>query len=319
VSEATRSAQAGGCRKSGRLAGKATITYNTDTTVSHMRAPNHFKVTSNPSKDNIDSPQSGFNTPTKKRRVDRIPVTPGSAADDGDFFQGEPEADDDIAEPEQASGDDDVLYPGGRPRGRAAARKALKSIRQITTETQRNIDALTAQPQNFMNPGAHISDTWELPEYILPLEPIHPMLTQEEIDRIPEAPGHAIYPRYIPEPWVPPRRIRVDEYSIYLYAAEGCKTGEELWESALSSTRFNGPRTSAPFRELYRLTDPDPSDMSDWAENIRWAKLQHSLYGSDTWSEYDHHLERITQERQQEFWFSSEFLDHLDILWDGLE
>jgi len=98
-------------------------------------------------------------------------------------------------------------------------------------------------------------------------------------------------------------RLVVDELSIWLYAEEGAS---DLWASALSSTRFNGPRKSPPFRELYRLTEPDPMDVSDWAENIRWAKEQRQYYGSTTWTEYDYHLEQITEHRMKTCWVSEE-------------
>ena len=111
-------------------------------------------------------------------------------------------------------------------------------------------------------------------------------------------------PILAPAPVLSRDRPKVDAQSIFLYAAEGCTTIEEMWASALSSTRFGGPRTAAPYRELYRLTDPEPWDVSDWAENIRWAKEQHRAFGVTTWTEYDYHLEQITQIRRQTMWVS---------------
>lgn len=98
-------------------------------------------------------------------------------------------------------------------------------------------------------------------------------------------------------------RLVIDERSIHLYAEP---SATDLWASALSSTRFQGPRRHPPFRELYRLTNPDPWDISDWAENIRWAKEQEKLFGSKTWTEYDYHLECITEHRREIMWVSEE-------------
>lgn len=107
-------------------------------------------------------------------------------------------------------------------------------------------------------------------------------------------------------PQLSSNRLVVDDRSIFLYAAEGCTTRQEMWDSALSSTRFKGPRRSAPFRELYRLTDPAVDDESDWAENIRWAKEQFRAFGVKTWTEYDYHLEQVTEIRRETMWVSRE-------------
>ncbi|KAJ4353608.1 uncharacterized protein N0V89_005338 [Didymosphaeria variabile] len=101
-------------------------------------------------------------------------------------------------------------------------------------------------------------------------------------------------------------RLMVDEYNVWLFAEEGCTSREQMWASALSSKRFNGPRNVAPFRELYRLSNPELDDISDWAENVRWAKEQWLHFGIDTWTEYDFHLEQITQWRREHMWWSEE-------------
>jgi hypothetical protein len=114
-------------------------------------------------------------------------------------------------------------------------------------------------------------------------------------------------PFEVPAPLLDQDRLVVDEHNIWLYAEEGCTTRDQMWASALSSQRFNnGPRRQAPFRELYRLSDPDSRDMSDWAENIRWAKQQYLFFAVDTWTEYDHHLELITQWRREHSWWSDQ-------------
>lgn len=99
-------------------------------------------------------------------------------------------------------------------------------------------------------------------------------------------------------------RITIDKRNVILFAEEGAS---DLWGSALSSSRFGGPRRHPPWRELHRLTDPDPSDMSDWAENIRWAKEQWQLYGS-VWTEYDYSLEVIREHRMASMWVSEEVI-----------
>ena len=107
-------------------------------------------------------------------------------------------------------------------------------------------------------------------------------------------------------PVLPSSRLVVDGRSIQLYSEEGLTTIEAMWASALSSTRFGGPRKHAPFRELYRLTDPEEGDESDWAENIRWAKEQHRAFGTKTWTESQEHLEEVTGIRRETMWVSEE-------------
>lgn len=113
-------------------------------------------------------------------------------------------------------------------------------------------------------------------------------------------------PLYFPPPVLSANRLIIDEYTVYLYAQEGCRNEDEIWASALSTYRFGGPRRHAPFRELYRLTEPMPWDTSDWAENIRWAKEQYREFGVGTWTEYDDHLARITAWRYETMWVSEE-------------
>lgn len=99
-------------------------------------------------------------------------------------------------------------------------------------------------------------------------------------------------------------RVTIDAYNVALFAEDGAT---DLWGSALSSSRFGGPRRHPPWRELYRLTDPENDDASDWAENIRWAKEQYRMYGS-VWTEYEYALECITEHRRSTFWVSEEVL-----------
>ena len=99
-------------------------------------------------------------------------------------------------------------------------------------------------------------------------------------------------------------RLTIDAWNVALFAEEGAA---DLWASALSSSRFGGPRRHPPWRELHRLTDPDVRDASDWAENIRWAKEQWRLYGS-VWTEYEYSLEVIKECRRETMWVSEEVI-----------
>jgi len=254
-------------------------------------------------KDIFDSPYSGYSTPTKKRKLNHVAATPGAASNDSDFVQDESEPDDEVPEAEIVS-DDEPISPINAARSRAAARKAREVILNISTETQRNLENLAKQRQKdfLLSP----------PPKSLMLPPPKPAVTVEPIDtKIMSkarnfSPGQ---PMYLKPPVLSTNRLRVDDSTVYLYAADGCTTFKEMWDSALSSTRFNGPRRHPPFRELHRLTDPPYYDVSDWAENIRWAKEQHTLFGSDTWTEYDYHLETITTHRRM-LWASEHALAH---------
>ncbi|KAF2273612.1 uncharacterized protein EI97DRAFT_444900 [Westerdykella ornata] len=99
-------------------------------------------------------------------------------------------------------------------------------------------------------------------------------------------------------------RMIIDSLNVFLYAEQGAT---DPWKSAFSAYRYNGPRKHAPFRELYRLSDPLEDDISDWAENIRWAKQQYELYGS-VWTEYEYSLECITKHRIRSLWASEELI-----------
>jgi hypothetical protein len=188
--------------------------------------------------------------------------------DDSEFDQNDAE----VSSPESLI-DDKVFTPA--PTRRRAAKKARQTIQTI---------ALEQQPK---------------PRSATP--PICPTLMKE-------ARKYATrQPKFLMPPVLSRDRLTVGKHSLWLYSSEDCKTEAEMWASALSSMRFNnGPRTSAPFRELYRLSEPEADDDSDWAENIRWAKEQFRAFGVVTWTEYDYHLEQITEERRKECWVSEE-------------
>lgn len=196
--------------------------------------------------------------------------------------------------------EDELVTPTKGSRGRAAARKAREVIRGITSETRRNIDVLAKQKvKTTISPNK--PDMATAPMAMAEVEVSQEMM--ELARRFPWGPPVCLQPPILSE-----NRLRVDSSSIRLYAADGAITLEDMWNSALSSTRFNGPRRHAPFRELYRLTDPMPMDVSDWAENIRWAKEQYDVYGSATWTEYDYHLQVITEHRREVMWVSDQYI-----------
>ena len=116
-------------------------------------------------------------------------------------------------------------------------------------------------------------------------------------------------PAFLTPPVLSANLMVIDPFTVYLYAQEGCRNEDELWASALSMYRFGGPRRHSPFRELYRLTEPMAWDTSEWAENVRWAKEQYRVFGVETWTEYDDHLDRITEWRMQTLWVSEEVIN----------
>lgn len=112
-------------------------------------------------------------------------------------------------------------------------------------------------------------------------------------------------PAFLQPPAANPHRMKIDQYNVLLYSADGAK---DHWASAYNCYRYaDGPRRHAPFRELHQLSDPNADDVSDWAENIRWAKQQHRLYGS-VWLEWQGDLEIVRQHRIEGFWVSEEMI-----------
>lgn len=213
----------------------------------------------------------------KKRGASRVPSVPGSLANDSDYILNELSGSEEDVDAEDATDDDLVLSAPSR--GRIAARKARQKIQTLATTPK---VPTPIRPKTKSKPTAEPSAEM--------------MQAARELPYLP--------PVFLRPPVISEDRLKINDASVWLYSEDGCTTYEELWASALSSTRFGGPRRSPPFRELYRLTDPHPQDPSDWAENIRWAKQQHRFYGSATWTEYDYHLELITQHRLATFWVS---------------
>lgn len=97
--------------------------------------------------------------------------------------------------------------------------------------------------------------------------------------------------------------------AVDLAFARGGQVGESGPHSAYA---FGGPRRSPPYQQLYRIDLPDPADVSSWAENLRWAFAQNTLFRypcrPDAWNESPEHMECIVQIRGDRGWKSDEFL-----------
>lgn len=170
----------------------------------------------------------------------------------------------------------------GRPRGsgsgRYAAKVAMRTIARTMTSVSLPLQKSTSVPQKTFDPEIE-----EAAQEFVKQKPAIPFLRPLLLSR---------------------DRLTIDAYNVAFFAEQGATN---LWASALSSSRFSGPRRHPPFRELHRLTDPELNDMSEWAENVRWAKEQHRVYGS-VWTEYDYSLETITEHRRQTLWGSEELI-----------
>jgi len=219
-----------------------------------------------------------WSTGKKRKRSEDFDLAPNDDEKDGDFDIGNAIDDTESITSEEPDPESD-LSPTPPSRTRRAANKARIAIQALAFSRPSKIHLIS----HSCNPT--------------PPSPIDPDIAT--------AVRAFCYrtPSFLKAPVLSPHRLVVDEKSVYLYAEEGTTN---LWASALSSTRFNGPRRHPPFRELYRLTDPKVEDASDWAENIRWAKEQYRCFESVTWTEYDYHLEMITEHRREIHWVSEE-------------
>jgi hypothetical protein len=83
-----------------------------------------------------------------------------------------------------------------------------------------------------------------------------------------------------------------------------------------SAYAFGGPRHTPPYRLLNRIEQPDPDDVSGWAENLRWAFEQNTLFRfpqrPDVWNESLEHMRKIVESRREQEWVSEELLDTED-------
>ncbi|KAF1927022.1 uncharacterized protein M421DRAFT_93592 [Didymella exigua CBS 183.55] len=257
----------GGMRRSGRRVKKAPVYTDKDGDAT-----------------DIESFEADYTTPHKKRRVARILRTPKDEESDFEAKE-ELESEDEILPALDEADKEDFGTPTAARGKRLASRKARQTI-------QEQSPAVIMEQFRTAHTAA---------------KPTHRTFIDHDPDMMVAARAwETRKPMFVPPPLLSEDRLVIDAFTLCLYAQEGCRNEDEMWASALSFYRFGGPRRHAPFRELYRLTEPYVWDTSDWAENVRWAKEQYKHFGVKTWTEYDYHLEYIQQVRMQTLWVSEE-------------
>ncbi|KAF2245321.1 hypothetical protein BU26DRAFT_521803 [Trematosphaeria pertusa] len=133
---------------------------------------------------------------------------------------------------------------------------------------------------------------------------------REEIEERINAASDSAAPTYIHglAHWVAPPSLTEepsDARIICVFEEEGCL--EET--DPFSAYAFLGPRDSPPYRPLHRIDHPLTSDISGWAENLRWAAEQTATFRTGGWNESPEHMERIHRIRVEQKWVSMEWLD----------
>lgn len=280
----------GGKRRSSRRV-KKDIFYtekDDDAVVSSMLGHSTIFEHANTSPQDGDSSNAGNATPRKKRRISRIPPTPKDEESDYEA-KDDPESEDDILPIIDDATDEDLGTPTSARGRRLTSHKARQSIHEQSPAII--VEHLSASQAAF--------------------KPTHALTHKTFKDFEPQTMAAARAwesrkPLYIPAPTLSRDRLVIDAYTLPLYSQDFCRNEDEMWASALSFYRFGGPRRHAPFRELYRLTEPYVWDTTDWAEDVRWAKEQYRYFGVRTWTEYDDHLDYIKYIRMQTMWVSEE-------------
>lgn len=78
---------------------------------------------------------------------------------------------------------------------------------------------------------------------------------------------------------------------------------------------FGGPRHRPPYRMLHNIEQPHASDISGWAENLRWAWEQRACFWhaveTEGWNESPAHMEIMATIRQEQVWASDDLLERL--------
>jgi len=94
------------------------------------------------------------------------------------------------------------------------------------------------------------------------------------------------------------------------------REGQAGEDDPYDACAFGGPRHIPPYRWLCLIHQPDPADNSGWAENLRWAFVQNTLYRPpyrpDAWNESSEHMEQIVQIRRELCWMSDEYQEQLN-------
>jgi hypothetical protein len=221
---------------------------------------------------------------------DASPVSVRTRASDNDYLEDlNEDGTESDADPDVVDEDEDSVFGTPTPATRSAAptRKMRRAAKVSMRKTRELASSFHSSPI-------------KVPIFEKPAKTFNPEIEEAARLFVRNKPTAA----YLPALALSRDRITIDKYNVLLYAEEGVT---DLWASALSYSRFRGPRRSPPFRELHRLTEPDKNDISDWAENIRWAKEQFKHYGS-IWTEYDYDLEIIQQHRRDIMWASEEWI-----------
>ncbi|EUC42370.1 hypothetical protein COCMIDRAFT_39540 [Bipolaris oryzae ATCC 44560] len=112
-------------------------------------------------------------------------------------------------------------------------------------------------------------------------------------------------PALLTPPIQPANHLQITEQNLHNYARRPFINISDMWNTALDYMRFDGPRQSAPYRELHTLGELNKNDISDWAENIRFAREQWVQFGT-IWTEFEGHLEKIRKARLDWGWKSPE-------------
>lgn len=117
---------------------------------------------------------------------------------------------------------------------------------------------------------------------------------------------------YVPPPPPGVASVPVTSDLVQTFQIEGA-VGEH---DPYGAYAFGGPRSIPPYRYLNQIAQPQPWDISGWAENLRWAFEQRILFGQSLpeaarWDESPEHMARIECERTQRIWASDELLEQL--------
>lgn len=115
-----------------------------------------------------------------------------------------------------------------------------------------------------------------------------------------------------PPLFVPPRTQKHNqptaEQLVDLFLKESNKKESDVF----SPYAFSGPRTEPPYRPVHLINLPAETDVSGWAENIRWVKDQVDNFPAITqtgWDESPEHMQAIAEERVRQQWVSDTWLE----------
>jgi hypothetical protein len=103
---------------------------------------------------------------------------------------------------------------------------------------------------------------------------------------------------------------KADDGAIDLASASRGQVGEI---DPYRAYAFDGPCHAPLYRRLYCIDLQDSADVSKWAEHLRWAFAQNTLFHypcrPDAWDESAKHKERMVQIRSDQNWILEGFLE----------